>query len=81
VIYDCDGTTGYAILAGFSWVFEEGNLIQATIFLVGIWSLVFNDVFALGMKCLKQDEVKYFFLPLASIATVGYSYGYLIQQA
>jgi hypothetical protein len=68
-----------SILAGLWWAFEQGTALQGVIFLFGIWILVFNHLPHMKLECLNEGEIKYYGLPIACLATIGYFYGVFIN--
>ena len=63
-------------LASVWWLpVEDPNIVQGTVFLFGLWGLVFNYLPVLGMACLRDPVVKYYYLPVTVISSSIYLYG------
>lgn len=66
---------GFGFMASTWWLGDDPDIVIGSIFLGGLWVVVFNFLPVVGWNCLKDNTVKYFFIPVSSISTVLYLFG------
>ena len=71
-----------ALFGGLWWFFDKGTISLGTLFLIATWVLVLNHLPGMSLKNLNvAGDIKYFGVPIACLATIGYFYGVFLNLA